>query len=154
MFRHIAITSLSIPILILVLFFGVSLIFLAVDLSSGSEYSNSWLGIAYAGLIYSWFAVLISSLPTIAIGLPASLVAKKNNALNAKTILLGASILGAIFLSFFGMILFNSYEIKVFIWLAFIGFFGGLFNGYIFLKVLKPNKTRNEMDATYVAPIR
>lgn len=135
-------------------FFGLSLTFLITNLITDLEYKNNWLGVVYAGLIYSYFAALISSIPTILLGWPASLIAQKKNALNAKTIMPGAAILGSLYLSIFGSLLFKSLEVGVLFWLACIGFGGGLFNGYIFLKSLKPNKNRNEMDSSAELPIR
>ena len=141
MIRSIIKASLTIPILILTIFSGAGIVFLVLKLLDGSEYNNDWFGIVYAGLIYAYFAVLISSIPTLVFGYPMSLLAKKHNMLNTKVILLGATTLGALFLSFAGTIFFNTFNQELFWWLAFIGALGGLLNGYVFLSRLKPNKT-------------
>ena len=116
---------------------------LIITLLGGYGYNNGWLGMVYAGLIYSYYAVLLSSIPTLLLGLPISLLVKKYNVLEDRTILLGAAILGALFLSFTGMFFFDLFDKELFFFLIFIGALGGLLNGYIFKINLKPNKNKN-----------
>ena len=137
MLKNIVIASLSIPLLILAIFSGVGLVMLASDLIRGSEYNHGWFGIIYAGLIYSYFSLLVSSIPVIVVGLPISLIAKKYNRLNGRIILAGAGMLGALFLSISSVIFFNSFNEELICWAILIGALGGLLNGYVFFRCLK-----------------
>ena len=139
MIRSLIIASLSIPVLIFTIFAGIGVIFLLSSLLSGSIYNESWWGMIYAGLIYSYFAVLLSSIPTLVLGYPAALLAKKYNAFNSNVILLGSAILGLLFLSLGVAIYIKPFTIEFFWWSMLIGALGGLFNGYIFIGRLKHN---------------
>ena len=140
MIRSIIIASLSIPILIFIIFFGIGVAFLVYGLFDGSGFSNGWFAMLYAGLIYSYLTVLMSSIPTLVLGTPAAFLAQKYNSLNAVTILVGATALGALFLPLGLSIYAKSFEADVFWWAMPVGAFGGLFNGYVFFSRLKPNK--------------
>jgi len=139
MIHSIIIASLSIPVLIFVIFSGIGIVILVSGLLSGTGYNNGWVGMVYAGLIYGYFAVLISSAPTLIFGIPVALLAKKYNALNTTAILLGATLLGSLYLSLGVSLYVSPFDIDLFWWSMLIGAFGGLFNGYVFLSRLKPN---------------
>ena len=141
--RAIIIAAMTIPAFIFVLFFGVGLMIMVITLFQSGEYNKGWFGMVYAGSAYGYFAVLLSSIPTIAFGLPASFLAKKCNVLNRQVILLGAFLLGAIFLAVAGAFIFKSYSIQVFLWLFAVGGIGGLINGAVFIKQMKPNNSSN-----------
>jgi len=141
MIRSIIIASLSIPILVFIIFFGVGISFLIYGLFDGSGFSNDWFAMLYAGLIYSYLTVLMSSIPTLILGTPAAFLAKKYNALNTAAILIGATILGASFLPLGLSIYAKSFDTDIFWWAMPAGALGGLFNGYVFLSRLKPNKS-------------
>ena len=143
MIRAIVISSLTIPALIFVIFLGIGLVFLATTLFQSGEYNKGWFGMVYAGSAYGYFAVLLSSIPTIVLGLPASLLAKKYNLLNRQVILLGAFVLGALFLAVAGAFIFKSYSIQAFVWLFVVGGVGGLINGTVFIRQMKPNNSSN-----------
>ena len=117
----------------------MGVVILALELLNGKPYNNGWFGMVYAGLTYSYFAVLLSSIPTIVFGLPAILIAKKYNILNIKIILIGATVLGALFLSLGGMI-YSNFDKDFFVWSMLVGALGGLLNGYVFYSRLEPNK--------------
>lgn len=153
MIRSIIIASLSIPALILTIFSGVGVIFLLSSLLSGSGYNEGWFGMVYAGLVYSYFAVLISSIPTLILGFPAALLAKKYNALNTTVILLGSTLLGSLFLSLGVAIYIKPFTIEFFWWSMLVGALGGLFNGYIFISRLKHNNALNSDAAKSAASV-
>lgn len=137
--RAIVVSSITIPALIFVVFLGIGVVFLVASLFQSGEYNKGWLGMVYAGSVYGYFAVLLSSVPTIALGLPASFLAKKYNLLKQQVILLGAFLLGAFFLAIAGSFIFKSYSIQVFAWLFIVGGIGGLINGAVFIRQIKPN---------------
>ena len=130
----------------------MGIIILFSGLVNGAGYGKGWLGMVYAGLTYSYFAVLISSIPTLILGIPAGLLAKKHNALNPTVILIGATVLGSLFLSLGAALYSSPFDVDLFWWAMIIGALGGLFNGYVFLTRFKPNKslkngTREELRA-------
>lgn len=131
--KSLIIAALSIPILIFIVFFGVAIVLLITELVNGRGYNNGWLGIVYGGSSFSFFALVLSTIPTIVLGIPAALLADKYNRLNRKTILIGATSLGSLFLLVFGKFYFNTFDIELLTWLVVIGALGGLFNGYVFL---------------------
>lgn len=137
MIRSIIIASLSIPILILIIFVGIGIAILVYGLFAGSGFSNGWFGMFYAGFIYSYLTVLMSSIPTLILGTPAVFLAKKYNALNTATILIGATTLGALCLPLSWSIYSKSFDSNIVWWAMFAGALGGLFNGYVFLSRLK-----------------
>jgi hypothetical protein len=112
---------------------------MVVTLLKSGEYNKGWLGMVYAGSVYGYFAILLSSIPTIVFGLPVSLLVKQYNLFNRQAILLGAFILGALFLAVAGAFIFKSYSIQVFAWLFVAGGVGGLINGAVFILQMKPN---------------
>ena len=136
--RAMVVSSLTIPAMIFVVFLGIGIVFLVVTFFQSGEYNKGWLGIVYAGSAYGYFAVLLSSVPTIALGLPASFLAKKYNLLNQQIILPGAFLLGAFFLAIAGSFIFKPYSIQVFAWLFIVGGMGGLINGVVFIRQIKP----------------
>lgn len=139
-FKAIVISSLSIPVLVFVIFFGVGVVFMIATLIKDGEYNSGWLGMVYAGAIYGYFALLVSSVPTIAFGWPASLIANRRGHLNTKVVLPGSVLLGGVFLVVAGAIFFKSVDIQIILWLFLAGAVGGLINGAIFLRNLKPNR--------------
>ena len=136
--RAIVISSLIIPALIFVIFLGVGIVFLVATLIQSGEYNKGWFGIVYAGTAYGYVAVLLSSIPTVVLGLPACLLARKYNYMSRKVILLGAFLLGALFLAVAGAFFFKSYSIQAFAWLFATGGIGGLINGAVFVRQMKP----------------
>ncbi len=137
--RAIAVSSLAIPALVFLVFLGAGLVVLGLELASSGKYSNGWIGIIYAGGVYACFAALLSTIPTIVIGIPASLMARKYGLLNNKTVLIGAGILGGMFLGVSAILFFETGDnVKVFLSGVAAGGIGGLLNGYVFLKYMKP----------------
>ncbi len=139
MFRAILISSVAIPVIVITLFTITGLIFLVVELISGGGYSNGWLGLLYAGVVYGYFAVLISSIPTIVLGWPTCLVAKKYGYLKRGYAIFGAAVLGGLFLGLASTLLFKTVTPQSLFWFALAGGVGGLINGYVFWKNMKPN---------------
>jgi hypothetical protein len=139
MLKAILISSLAIPIIVLTLFVITGLIFFMSELISNGKYSNSWLGLLYAGAVYSYFSVLISSIPTVALGLPASLIAKKYGYLKKSYIITGATLLGGFFLGVASALLFKIVTVQSLFWFVLAGSIGGLINGFVFLKNMKHN---------------
>lgn len=105
------------------------------------EYNKGWLGMIYAGAVYSYFALFLSSVPTMVLGWPASVVANRYDCLNKKVVLSGSALLGGIFLGVVGATLFKTVEAQVVMWLLLAGTIGGIFNGVVFLKYLKPSNS-------------
>lgn len=141
-FKAIIISSLSIPVLVFIIFSGVGMVFMVTTLIKDGEYNSGWLGMVYTGAIYGYFALIISSIPTIAFGWPASLIANRLGHLNKKVVLLGSVLLGSVFLSVAGAIFFNSIDVQIILWLFLTGAVGGLVNGAIFLRKMKPNNQK------------
>ena len=101
---------------------------------------------AYAGAVYAYIALLISTLPTIALGYPISLCAEKYGYLSGRVVFIGAAIIGGLFLGIASSVTIEASDAQLFIWAFIVGAVGGLFNGYIFMKQMKPNK-RLQIDA-------
>ena len=104
-----------------------------------AEYNKGWLGMVYAGAVYSYFAFLISSIPTMALGWPASIIANRFGCLKKKVVLPGSALLGGMFLGVAGALFFKSSDVQIILWLSLAGAIGGLINGAVFLRFLKPN---------------
>lgn len=137
MLKAIVIASFSVPILVFTLFVVTGFIFLASDLSS-EKYSNGWAGLVYAGATYGYFSVLISTIPTIVLGFPAALIASKYGWLKKRYILAGAVSLGGLFLGAASTVLFKEMTMQSVFWFLLAGSVGGLINGYVFWKLIKP----------------
>jgi len=105
--KPVLISSLAIPGAILLLFVTTGVAFLAVELVRTGGYSNGWVGLLYAGMAYAYIAALVSTIPTIVLGLPASLIARKYGVLTRKVILVVAPLLGALFLGIAGALFFK-----------------------------------------------
>ena len=142
--RAIVISSISIPVLVFFVFLAAGLVLLVSELVGSGKYSNGWLGIVYAGAVYTYLAALISTIPTIVLGLPTSLIASKYGILNSKVILVGAAIIGGIYLGVSSLLFFKAFNLQIFLWSVLAGGCGGMFNGYILLRVVNPEKTGNE----------
>jgi hypothetical protein len=139
-YKAIFLSALFVPALIFSFFIFVSVFFLGFKLFQNYEYNSGWIGIMHFGATCGFAALLVSSLPTVILGLPAILLAQKTNLLNKKSILLGAFLLGAMFLLISGSILLNNVNPNVFLWLMLAGGFGGLINGVVFIRFLKINQ--------------
>ena len=107
------------------------------------EYNKGWLGMVYAGAGYSYFALLVASIPTMALGWPASIIADRFGCLNKMVVLPVSALLGGLFLGVAGALLFKSSDVQSFLWLFLAGAIGGLINGAVFLRYLKPNNRFN-----------
>lgn len=151
-FRSILISSVAIPVLIFFVFFAAGFTLLLIDLAGSGKYNNGWLEIVYAGAIFSYFGILMSTIPTIILGFPAGLVAKKYDALNGKVILVGATALGGIFLGISASFFFKSTDPEMFLWLFVVGGCGGMLNGYVFLRSVKPHFSFKGMAQKRDAP--
>jgi hypothetical protein len=143
MIKAILISALTIPIIVFTLFAITGVVVLLSDLITSGKYSSSWLGLIYAGAGYSYLSLLISSIPTIVLGLPASLIAKKYGYLTKSVVITGAYILGCIFLSSALALFSTTASVQSILWFAFAGSIGGLVNGLVFWKYLKPNNRIN-----------
>ena len=139
-FKAITISALAIPLMVFTIFVITSLVFLVSELITSGKYSNGWVGIVYAGATYGYFAVLLSSVPTIVLGLPASRIGKKYDVLNRGCVIGGAALLGGLFLGVASTMLFKATTIESFLWFALAGGLGGLVNGFVFWNYVKPNK--------------
>lgn len=139
MLKAILISALTIPVIVLAFFVIIGIVFLLSELISSGSYNNGWLGLLYAGAVYGYFAVLISSIPTIVLGLPASMFARKYGYLRRGYIILGATVLGGLFLGVASILLFKTATLQSAFWFAFAGAVGGSINGYAFWKSMKPN---------------
>lgn len=148
-FKAIIISSLSIPVLIFVIFSGVGLVFMVAMLIQEGEYNKGWLGMVYAGAIYGYFALLVSSIPTIALGWPVSIIANRFNYLRKQVVLPGSALVGGVFLGVAGALFFKSVNVQVILWLFLVGAVGGFINGAIFLRNMKPN---NQIKPTLNIP--
>jgi ABC-type spermidine/putrescine transport system permease subunit II len=135
--KPILISSLAIPGAIFLLFVMTGVAFLAIELFSTGSYSSEWAGLLYAAMAYTYIAALVSTIPTIVLGLPASLIARKYGFLTKKVILVVAPLLGALFLSIAGALFFKRVDMQVFLWFMLAGGLGGLVNGYVFLRACK-----------------
>lgn len=136
--KAILISSLSIPVLIFVIFAGVGLVFLVAMLFQEDGYNRGWLGMVYAGAMYSYFALLVSSIPTFAFGWPACLIANRFGHLNKQVVLPGSALLGGMFLGAAGALFFKSEDVQIILWLFLAGAIGGFINGAVFLRYLEP----------------
>ena len=139
MIKAILISAFTIPIIVFALFAITGLVFLVEDLITSGKYSSGWLGLLYAGAGYSYLSLLISSIPTIALGLPASLIAKKYGYLTKSVVITGACILGGLFLSSALALFSTAVSVQSILWFVLAGSIGGLVNGLVFWKYLKPN---------------
>jgi hypothetical protein len=144
--KAILIASLSVPALVFATFLLAGISFLVLELFEKGEYSNGWLGIVYAGSMYAYFAIPLSTVPTIVLGTPISLIAKKYGLLTKKVILVGAAITGGIFLVIAAIAFFDTINMELIGWTFIAGGIGGLINGYVFQKAKKPNN-RLQYDA-------
>ena len=149
-FKAIIIASLSIPVLVFVVLSGVGLVFMVSMLIKDGEYYKAWLGMVYVGAVYSYFALLVSSIPTMVLGWPASIIANRHGCLNKKVVLPGSALLGGMFLGVGGALLFKSSDVQIVLWLFLAGAVGGFINGAVFLRYLKPNNSFNS-DANSAA---
>ena len=138
-FRAIIVSSLSIPALVFFVFLVTGIIIQLVELVNTGDLNRSWLGMTYAGAVYAYISLLISTLPTIALGYPISLCAEKYGYLRGRVVLIGAAIIGGFFLGIASSVTIEAMDAQLFIWDFIVGAFGGLFNGYIFMKQMKPN---------------
>ena len=136
-FKALTISSLSIPVLVFVIFSGVGLVFMVVMLIKDGEYNKGWLGMVYAGAVYSCFALLVSSIPTMVLGWPASIMANRSGCLSRKVVLPGSALLGGMFLGVAGALFFKSSDVQVALWLFLAGAIGGLINGAVFFEVFE-----------------
>lgn len=140
-FKALVISSLSIPVAVFVILSGVSLVFMISMLIKDGEYNKGWLGMVYGGAVYSYFALLVSSIPTMALGWPASIIANRFGCLNKRLVLPGSALLGGLFLGVAGALFFKFTDVQIVLWLFLAGAIGGLINGTIFLRYLKPNNS-------------
>lgn len=147
--RAILIASLSIPVLLFLVFFAASLVILIKEVVESGDYGRGWLGGVFGGLVYAYFALLLSTVPTIVFGLPLSLLANRYGLLKPKIIYTGAMIAGGLFLTAAAMLSFGQISIDLLLWSFGVGSIGGLFNGYVFQKVRK-----HGISADSVAPTR
>lgn len=145
-FKAIIISSLTIPVLIALTFTGIALVFLISMLIQDNEHNKGWLGMIYGGFVYSYFALLLSSIPTIVFGWPASVIANKYGYLNKQIVLPGSIMLGGLFLCGVGALFFKSIDLQVIVWLFITGAVGGFINGAVFLRYMKTNKSLQSAD--------
>lgn len=138
-FKALLISSLSIPVLILVIFFGVGLVFMVAMFIHDGEYNKGWLGMVYGGASLSYLALLVSSIPTMVLGWPASSIANRYGYLNKEVVLPGSALLGGVFLSVAGALFVTTSDVQFVLWLILAGALGGFINGLVFLRFLKPN---------------
>ena len=111
------------------------------------EYSDRWLGFVNAGAAYGYIALLASSVPTLVLGWPVSLFAHRHHLLKQNIVLLGAMLLGSLYLGATGSVIFKSFNLQALLLFIAAGGIGGLINGAIFFKMIKPNTSLNT-DAT------
>jgi hypothetical protein len=142
-FKALVISSLSIPLLVFAILSGVGLVSMVVMLIQEGEYNKGWRGMFYAGAVYSYFALFLSSIPTMVLGWPASVIADRYDYLNKKVILSGSALLGGVSLGVVGSVIFKTIDAQVALWLFLAGAIGGFFNGAVFLRYLKPNNSFN-----------
>lgn len=144
--KAILIASISVPALVFSIFILAGAAFLVSELIKKGEYTNGWLGIVYAGSMYAYFAVPLSTAPTIVLGLPISLLAEKYGFLTKRVVLVGATITGGLFLVAAAIVFFETINLELIVWSFIAGGIGGLINGYVFQKAKKPNN-RLQFDA-------
>ena len=144
--KAILIASISVPALVFAIFLLAGVGSLISELIDKGEYTNGWIGIVYAGSMYAYFAVPISTVPTIVLGLPISLLAEKYGFLTKRVVLTGAAITGGLFLVAAAIAFFKTINIELIVWSFIAGGIGGLINGYVFQKAKKPNN-RLQFDA-------
>lgn len=116
---------------------------MTVMLIKQGEYNKGWLGVVYAGAVYSYFALVLSSIPAMVLGWPAGVIADRYGYLNKKVVLPGSALLGGVFLGVVGAVLFKTIDAQVVLWLFLAGTIGGLINGIVFLRYLKPDNSFN-----------
>ena len=136
----IVIASLCIPALIFILFLVAGLAYLGTALFDDGQYSTGWFGIVYAGAMYAYISVLVSAIPTVVLGLPLSLAAKKFGCLNNKVVLMGAVITGGLYLGIAAALYLETVNIQIFLLAMFLGGVGGLLNGYVFFGLAKSDE--------------
>jgi len=138
-FKAILIASLSMPALVFIIFFTTGVVFMVSEAINSGEYNNGWLVIVFAGSIYAYLSLLLSTAPTIVLGLLISSLANKYGILNHKVIFAGAPVLGGLFLATAAILFFRTVDIELVMWSFIAGCVGGLFNAYVFQKVKRPN---------------
>ena len=146
--KAILIASCSVPALVFAIFLLAGVTFLISELIDKGEYTNGWLGIVYAGSMYAYFSVPISTIPTIVLGLPISLLAEKYGYLTKRVVLTGAAIIGGLFLIAAAIVFFETINIELIVWSFIAGGIGGLINGYVF------QKARNLTTASKLTRLR
>lgn len=139
--KAIVMASLSIPVMIYLLFIVIGIVFFVTQLIHTGELSSNSLGMLFAGNGYAFIALIISSVPTFVLGYPISLYAHKKGFLSKKVILIGSPVIGGLYLSIASIIYITNPSLESLLWIMLIGCGGGLFNGYIFMRCLKPNNT-------------
>jgi hypothetical protein len=149
--KAIFIASLSIPALVFLVFFGAGIVILVAEVIDSGAYDKGWLGIIFAGSAYAYFALLLSTVPTIILGLPMGLMAKKYGILNKKVIYMGAVVAGGLFLAVSDILFFKAVNIELILWSFVVGGIGGLVNGYVFSEAYEPN---NRMQSDAAEPRR
>ena len=144
--KAILVASISVPALVFSIFLLAGVAFLVSELIDKGEYTNGWLGIVYAGSMYAYFSVPLSTAPTIVLGLPISLLVEKYGFLTKRVVLTGATITGGLFLVAAAIVFFETVNLELMVWSFIAGGVGGLINSYVFQKAKKPNN-RLQFDA-------
>lgn len=142
LFKAIVIAALTIPALVLTFFVVAGLFALAFELISRGRYSERWLGLWYAGAVYSCVAVLIAGIPTVVVGLPAALMAQRHDCLTKGSVIFGAAILGGASLCAIAALFFNNITVQTFLWFLLVGASGGVLNGFVFWRNIQASRKR------------
>lgn len=126
--KGIFLASITTPIIVFLLIFLTSLIFTIIEYArigtTGIQYIG---GGAVGGSVYAIFTAYVSIPSTLLIGYPVARYAIYMQQFSRFSVLLGASLLGALVLT---IIIFTSKYTEGFLMLAaIVGAFGGLFNG-------------------------
>ena len=135
--KAIVISSLVIPVLVFCVIFIFGLFYVGTELINDPSKIN---GIFNAALAHAYIATYLSTLPVLILGYPISLYADKRGYLNKKVILIGSTILGGVVVSFIFSGFAVTTNILYFLQVFALGALGGLFVGYVFFLILKPNK--------------
>ena len=135
-YRAIFISASFFPVLSFSLFVFLSIAFVAIKFLQTGQYNSGWIGIVHIGTVYSFIAFLLSSIPTVIMGLPVALFFHKFKRINMTGSLITSFILAALFMTAVTILFFSQVDIEIRLFMILTGGTAALANGAVFFKVL------------------